>query len=59
MMKHIIIRSCKDCHLREYRGESSIYTFIIFCTNKLTYGRPIEDLNEIPDWCMLDDIGDE
>lgn len=58
-MKHIIIKSCKDCHLKESRGESSIYTFVVFCTNKLTYGCKIKDLNDIPDWCMLDDIEGE
>ena len=58
-MKHIIIYSCRDCHLKEYRGESSDYTCTISCTNKLTYGCEIKDLDIIPEWCMLEDIEGE
>ena len=57
-MKHIIITSCGNCHLKEYRGEF-LNQERIFCTNKLTYGVEIEDLDKIPDWCMLDDVEGE
>jgi hypothetical protein len=54
MTKKIIVESCQECHLKEWRGGSSEYG-VVFCTNKMTYGRQIDDVESIPEWCELEE----
>lgn len=54
MTKKIIVESCRECHLKEYRGGSDEPS-AIFCINKLTYGMRIDSEYDIPDWCELED----
>ena len=54
MAKKITVESCKDCYLKEYRGGSS-EPGIVFCTNKMTYGRQIDNVESIPEWCELEE----
>jgi len=52
--KKIVVDCCEYCPLKEkVLTESSCIIFV--CSNQNTFGRKIENVDVIPDWCKLGD----